>query len=297
MVILTLNRRNMKLIRNTFIAFSFLLVVGNIQAQEQEDQGDKRPERAAFQSTLLLDNQTVIIPTAKTLQFDMAHRFGTFENGKSDLWGLYAPGGNIRMGLAYSLKDNLAIGVGFTKLNKFVDFNLKYSIFQQTRDGSTPISLSYYGNMAIDTRESEIFEASENPGIHRLSYFHQFIAARRFNKKISLQIAPSFSYFNKVETGMNNYVIGVGLGGRYKFSPQSSIILDISKQVTDHDDPVDLKPNIGIGWEVSTSTHAFQMFISTFKGILPQQNMVFNQNEFDNTGILIGFNMTRLWNF
>lgn len=297
MVILTLNRRNMKLIRNTFIAFSFLLIVGNIQAQEQEDQGDKRPERAAFESTLLLDNQTVIIPTAKTLQFDMAHRFGTFENGKSDLWGLYAPGGNIRMGLAYSLKDNLAIGVGFTKLNKFVDLNLKYSIFKQTRDGSTPISLAYYGNMAIDTREGEIFEVSENPGIHRLSYFHQFIAARRFNKKISLQIAPSFSYFNKVETGMNNYVIGVGLGGRYKFSPQSSIILDISKQVTDHDDPVGLKPNIGIGWEVSTSTHAFQMFISTFKGILPQQNMVFNQNEFDKTGILIGFNMTRLWNF
>ncbi len=274
-----------------------LLFMTCYNTNAQEDNNDKRPVRAPFESVVLIDNQTVIVPTAKTLEFDMIHRFGTIENGKSDLYGLYAPGGNIRLGLTYSLKDNLALGVGFTKLNKYVDFNLKYAIIQQTRDWSTPISLTYFGNMAIDTRQKELFEVSDNPGIHRLSSFNQLIVATRFNRKLSLQVTPSFSYFNKVELGMNNYIVGLGIGGRYKLSAQSSFIFDYNQQVTDHDEVVDVKPNLGFGWEISTSTHQFQIFISSFKGILPQHNMVFNENEFDKEGLLIGFNITRLWNF
>ncbi|MEP1095584.1 MAG: DUF5777 family beta-barrel protein [Cyclobacteriaceae bacterium] len=276
---------------------SGLLFLGSYQVIAQEEDSGKKPVRAPFESAVLIDNQTVIVPAAKTLEFNMVHRFGTIENGKSDLFGLYAPGANIRLGLTYSLKDNLAVGVGFTKLNKYVDFNLKYAILQQTRDWSMPISLTYYGNMAIDTREKELFEESDNPGIHRLSSFNELIVATRINKRISLQVTPSFSYFNKVELGLNSYIVGVGISGRYKFSPQSSFIFDYNQQVTDHDDVLDVKPNLGFGWEISTSTHAFQIFISSFQGILPQHNMMFNENEFDSEGLLIGFNITRLWNF
>ncbi len=300
MVILTstLNRKQMKRVNNLFVICSFFLLMGSFQAiAQEEEKKEKRPARAPFESALLIDNQSVIIPTAKTLEFDMAHRFGTLENGRSDLYGLYAPGANVRLGLTYSLIEKLAVGVGFTKQNKFVDFNVKYGLLQQTRDWSVPVSISYYGNMAIDTRESSFFERSDNETIHRLSSFNQFIIATRFNKQISLQVSPSLSYFNRVEIGMENYVAGVGIGGRYKFSPQSSIIFDFSQQLTDHDEVVDVQPNIGIGWEISTSTHAFQMFVSTFRGILPQYNMVFNGNKFNESGILIGFNMTRLWNF
>jgi len=286
----------MKTLKTLLICSSFLFV-GSYQVIAQEDEQDKKPARAAFESAVLIDNQTVIVPAAKTLEFDMVHRFGTVENGKSDLFGLYAPGANIRLGLTYSLMDNLALGVGFTKLNKYVDFNLKYAILQQTRDWSMPISLTYYGNMAIDTREGELFEESDHPGIHRLSSFSELIVATRVNKKLSLQVTPSFSYFNKVETGMNSYIVGVGVSGRYKLSAQSSFIFDFNQQVTDHDDALDVKPNLGFGFEVSTSSHAFQVFVSSFQGILPQHNMVFNENEFDSEGILIGFNITRLWNF
>jgi hypothetical protein len=286
----------MKSLKILLFCFSFL-IAGTYWVFAQEEDKDKRPVRSPFESAVLIDNQTVIVPTAKTLELNMVHRFGTIENGKSDLFGLYAPGANIRIGLTYSLLDNLALGVGFTKLNKYVDFNLKYAILQQTRDWSTPISLTYFGNMAIDTREKEVFEVSDNPGLHRLSSFNEIIIATRINKKLSLQVTPSFSYFNKVELGMNNYVVGVGLNGRYKFSPQSSFIFDYNQQVTDHDAVLDVKPNLGFGLEVSTSSHAFQVFVSTFSGILPQHNMVFNVNEFNTDGLLIGFNITRLWNF
>lgn len=285
----------MKIFIHTMVLCGFFFLFSlNVFAQDEED---RRPVRDPFESTLLIDNQTVIVPTAKTLQFDIYHRFGTMENGKSDLWGVYAPGANIRMGLTYTLIEDLAIGVGYTKNNKFVDFNLKYVILKQTRDWAIPVTVTYYGNMAIDSRDEELFERSENPAIHRLSSFNEIIVGTRFNKRLSLQITPNFSYFNRVEYGMNNYIVGLGVGGRYKFSPQSSFIVDYNQQLTDHDEVVTVRPNIAFGWEISTSTHQFQIFASTFSGILPQYNMVFNENKFDETGILLGFNMTRLWNF
>ena len=198
MVILIL--KFMKNFRTLLIGFFALFVITqNAFSQEaEEEKTERRPARSAFESAFLIDNQTGIISAKNTLEFDLQHRFGTLENGKSDLWGIYAPGSNTRMGLTYSLRDNLAVGVGFTKLNKFVDFNLKYKLIQQTRDGSIPISLTYFGNTTIDGREEEFFETSENEGIHRLSFFHELIIDSRFNKKLSLQLTPSFSYFNKV---------------------------------------------------------------------------------------------------
>ena len=137
----------------------------------------------------------------------------------------------------------------------------------------------------------------------------------RINSKITLQITPSYSHFNAVDTLMSNDVFAIGAGGRYKFTPQSSVIFNYTQQITKHDDfdsdpdrSLDLQPDISIGLEVSTSAHAFQIFISTFQSTNQQFNNVNNENKFQNKvlvdgkeekklGFLIGFNITRLWNF
>ena len=85
------------------------------------------------------------------------------------------------------------IGAGTTKDYKLQDLQWKYAILQQTRSGSMPVSVSYYGNMVIDARSKDNFgpEASYRD-IHRLSYFTQLIIARKFNLKYSFQVAPGF---------------------------------------------------------------------------------------------------------
>lgn len=83
---------------------------------------------------------------------------------------------------------------------------------------------------------------------------------------------------------------------RYKVSPQMSVIFDYDQQLTTHD-AFDLQPNISIGVEVATSSHAFQVFVGSFQGIVPQCNFMNNINDFGDGDILIGFNITRLWNF
>ena len=57
------------------------------------------------------------------------------------------------------------------------------------------------------------------------------------------------------------------------------------------------KPNFGIGIEISTSTHAFQIFAGSSAGIIQQENLHYNQNNFWDGQFLIGFNITRLWSF
>jgi hypothetical protein len=56
-------------------------------------------------------------------------------------------------------------------------------------------------------------------------------------------------------------------------------------------------PNICFGFETTTSSHAFQVFAGNYYGIVPQSNNVFNKNDFRDGQFVIGFNITRLWNF
>ena len=166
-----------------------------------------------------------------------------------------------------------------------------------------PVSVSYYGNFVIDARTKDNFALDQ----HRYSYFNQLIIARRFSPNFSLQVAPSISHYNVVDNTMRNDMVAVAVGGRYKISPQTALTVDYSQPITEFlkDNP---SPGISVGVEFATSAHAFQLFITNYQGIVPQKNYMFNQNDgfgkgewnpFDKGGgqFLIGFNITRLYNF
>ena len=260
------------------------------QDDEEDSKSARTPARPAFESAQLLDMQSVMVPSEKTLEYDIQHRFGLAENGITDLYGLYAPS-NIRMGFTYTPIKNLAVGFGFAKFKKYLDFSAKYSILQQSRDGAVPVSITYFGNVAADLRAPENF--SED--VHRLSFYNELIIARRISPKISVQLSPSISHFNAADSLYQHDVIALGFGGRYKFSSQSSVIVNYVHQFTTHDDPnFELKPNFSIGLEVATSSHAFQVFVTSFQSIIPQDNISYNANDFFKGEFAIGFNITRL---
>ena len=87
-----------------------------------------------------------------------------------------------------------------------------------------------------------------------------------------------------------------------KMSPQTSILVDYSQPFVHHvegSDPVpsDPEPGFSVGVEFRTSSHAFQLYLSNLKGIVPQDNYFYNQNNFFDGDILFGFTITRLYNF
>lgn len=280
----------MKLNKSIFIAvlvFPLMLL-----AQENNDtiaqSTGRKLERAAFESTSLIDNQTNVLFTKGTLEMVMNHRFGLV-NGTNDMIGIWAPA-NIRIALSYGISDRITIGLGTTKDSRLQDFNLKGAIFRQTRDNAMPFSVTYYGNAAMSSLPKSTFIH----GSDRWSFFNQLIFAKRFNSNVSFQVAPSFSHFNYVENPIKSNMFAVAVGGRVKINPSTSLLVDSSLPITSFGNSSP-KAGLGLGVEFSTGSHAFQIFITNYKGIVPQTNYMFNQNNFFNGEFLIGFNITRLW--
>lgn len=299
------------------ILFSLISTISFAQEVATDTTGVKekdKPVRSPFESGYLIDAQTTVVPTVNTLEAVIQHKFGSIENGHSDLWGIYAPGSNIRLGLNYVLKKNFQIGIGITKKNMTTDLNAKWTLFQQTRKNTFPVAIALYGNMAIDGRNISSFESDSVRQAYtgpisgfkfpdRLSYFSELIIGRKFNDWLSLQAAVSFTHYNSVGILYDHDKVGLHFNGRIKVSPQGSIIFnydaplkikDISEQ---HEWTNHPKPNVAIGYEVSTGSHAFQIYMGTTNSLLPQETMMWNQNDFTENQISIGFVITRLYGF
>lgn len=279
------------------VQFIFLMLPLLITSQEKKkDTILEKLARPAFETSYIIDNPTNVLYGKNSMEMQINHRFGLVNSGNNDMLGIWAPG-NMRLGLSYSFFDRITMGFGTTKNNRLQDSNIKLGLFRQTRSGKIPVSVSYFGNFVIDARKKEYFKYDQD----RFSFFHQIIIARRFGPDLSLQVAPSVSHYNLVANGLDNDVFGLAVGGRYKLSPQTSILVDYSHPFTnypksDSTDP-NPKPGFSIGTEFSTMGHAFQVFFSSYAGIVPQQNYVFNQNEFFKGDFLIGFNITRIFKF
>lgn len=257
-----------------------------------QDEEEDKPERPAFETSILIDNPTVVTAFKGGYEFEIHHRFGTVKNGISDIFGIYAPS-NIRLGLNYGITDNIMVGLGTTKDYKLQDLQWKYTFLQQTRSGRIPVTLSYFGNVVLDARGKENFGPEEQyREIHRFSYFTQLMIARRFSFRYSGQLAPSFVYYNAVPTGMKNANFGIHALGRAKVLGSASIIAEYDQLLTEQGEGFDPKPNLSLGVEIGTATHAFQIFIANYSQIIYQRNLLYNTNDFTEGDFLLGFNIT-----
>ncbi|MFY9153306.1 MAG: DUF5777 family beta-barrel protein [Prolixibacteraceae bacterium] len=303
--------------KNILIILLFALISAPSFAQDSSEAVVKEkdyPVSGTFESGILIDAQTVVIPDAKTLEMVIQHKFGTVENGRSNLWGIYGSA-NIRIGLNYVPLKNVQIGAGITKKSMMTDLNAKWLVLQQTRKNSIPVSVALYGSVGIDGRNISAFETgmvregystgllNEYAFADRCNYFSQLIIGRKFNDMLSLQAGVSFTHYNAVGVMYDHDRIGVHASGRIKVSTQGSIIFnyDAPLKIKDISDQVEWtnfpKPNLAVGYEVSTGTHAFQMFISSSSSLLAQDNIMWNQNDWQNKGWSVGFVITRLWGF
>ena len=343
---INLHRANYKLASRltliTCLCFSLLTVsaqedtaAAKEESTETESEAPVRvkPVKNTFQSVWIIDNQTVMVPAKGTLEMDIMHRFGVINKGYKDLWGFFAPS-NIRLGMNYAPINKLFVGFGITKSNMLWDLNAKYSIITQT-PRKYPVSVTYYGNVAYDTRKNnELFKYESQ----RVSFFNQLIIARKVNDKLSVQVAPSISHQNAVNgyytkndsTGqeifkeMKHSHIAVAVSARYKVTNVTSLMINYDQPITKHatNNP---NPNLSFGIEFNTSSHSFQLFFGNYFYLSPQRNNLYNTNSpfgYDDPTkthpdvktddpatekdegtrvkggrFLIGFNITRLWSY
>jgi hypothetical protein len=156
----------------------------------------------------------------------------------------------------------------------------------------------------------------------RFNFFSSFIIARKITDKLSAQVTISDSHQNAVggyytkndSTGTATYQsmyhdhFAIAVSAKYSVSDVSAVIIDYNQPLTKHP-AYNPHPSIGFGYEVTTSGHAFQFFLTNYTLLVPQNNNLYNKNNpfayTDNsTGThypggqwVIGFNITKLWNY
>jgi hypothetical protein len=297
------------LIRLPLLMLVLVLSINSLMAQDSTQATapvvkKKSYVKNTFEGNYIIDNQTVMVPIKGTFEFDIQHRFGTIEHGWKDLGGLFASA-YMLLGFSYVPVKDLQVGFGSTNDRMQVDGNVKYALLKQTKNNKMPVSVTFFANSVMDTRA----KSSSLPIVNlqdRFSFFSQLIIARKITESFSVQVAPSYSYFNNVEgyyddkkviqAKTNNGHIAVSVAGKYKLTEGLSLIANYDQPITQHpmNNP---NPNISMGLDMKTSGHDFQIFVGNYGYILPQNNNVYNHNDFSKSQFLIGFNISRLWNF
>lgn len=239
---------------------------------------------------------TVTALPKKNMNTMVMHNFGLVSGGIEDFYGLDG-GAAVRLGIDYGLTDKLDIGIGRTGLEDVVDFRAKYVILEQLKSDKMPIQLAIKGDLGISTQKERRFDYTF---LERLNYLTSVMIARKFNDKLSLQIAPMVSHFNTVAKELENAayyntIFGVGFAGRYKLNRRNAFAFEYLP-VFGNRNP-DTKNHVALSYEIDTGGHVFQLFFMTGRWFTEQHLLARNNTDILEIDFRFGFNINRFFGF
>ena len=241
----------------------------------------------AFKTTKVINLQSLEMLGPGVFDFKMNHRFGAFNNGPINAFGLDFA--TIRFGGEYGINRNLMAGIGRSNVSgsKNVDGYLKYRVFQQTTDNKKPFSLLlFYG---IENKIGPSY-ADVDPS-KRLTSVSQVIIGRKFNETFSAQFSPSYVMgYNSYNTAFNQ--VALGLGMRMKLTMRTALNAEWIPVLTNKG--LD-RNSASIGFDIETGGHVFQVHFTNSSGLNEAQFISNTHDTWDTYGIRFGFNLSRVF--
>ncbi|MDX2134495.1 MAG: DUF5777 family beta-barrel protein [Saprospiraceae bacterium] len=291
------------------LTLPFFLLAIALSAQDEPDLlslVEEKPETeyatASFKSTKVVNGQSVENLAAGVLDFRIAHRFGTLNEGLYDMFGLDAA--TTRLSLDYGVTSRLQVGIGRSTYQKTVDGNLKYKILRQSSgQKNMPVTLSYYTDMQINTLKWSDPER-ENLASSRYAFTHQLLLARKFNESLTFQFMPTLVHRNLVPSEEDkNDVFALGFAGRVKLTKRVAITAEYYYVLPDQIVSTPYANSLAIGFDIETGGHVFQLHFTnaqamTYNGIIcdtPLDWFYEGENGNTMTGIRFGFNLSRVF--
>ncbi len=271
----------------------------NVNAQEdsvnifENDATEKEYVSGAFKSSRVIMSHSIEMLKEGVLDFRILHRFGNFNLGISQLFGLDQA--TIRLGLDYALSNNFTIGVGRSSFNKELDGFLKYRLFRQsTGVGAQPFTLVLVGGSTLNTsRLTDSIQKSKFS--YRLGYYSLAIIGRKFSNAFSLQLAPTFLHRNYVTSREDkNNLFATGIGGRIKLTNRVSLNADYY-YVFNQNETLKLHNPLSIGFDIETGGHVFQLHFTNAVGMNERVFLTETNNNWWNGDIQFGFNISRVF--
>ena len=285
-----------KLIKHVLFIIS-ILCFGQVAAQDDlmalldSDEKNETEVISTFNGTRIINGHSIETRKAGTLDVIFMHRFGRINSGAYELWGLDEAW--IRLGVEYAVSDDFTVGLGRSSYEKTYDGFLKYNFLKQTTGvNKFPFSSTAFVSMAINTLKPTDPDL-EVKFSSRVSYTYQLLFARKFNKKLSLQLTPTLVHHNLVNTAdENNDIFALGFSGRHKIGKRMAITFEYFYQFNNTTKETNYDP-LGIGLEFETGGHVFQLVFANSQAMIEKQFITDTNGDFFGGDIHFGFNIVR----
>ena len=252
-----------------------------------------------FKDTRIINSHSVETVPDRKLDFRIGHRFGNTKGGWQTLYGL-EDAEDVLFGLEYGLSNELTIGVSRTKgageLSALVSPSIKYRILHQKDDNSMPLSLTLMGVSTISTMKSTEGDVLTNfdKFAHRVSYTAQVLIAHKFSERFTLQVMPGYTHRNKVDFDDVNGIFSVGAATRIQINKVFGIIADATFLLADR--PEGFYAPMGIGLEIDTGGHIFQVNFTNATGIIENDYIPYTTSNWGDKEFRLGFTISRIFN-
>ncbi len=266
--------------------------MSSINTFAQANINEKLSIKQLFWGSRLVDQQTTSVVAKHSLNFEILHRFGTIANGFDDIFGMYASS-NISMGLQYAIFNKMEIHFFSEKQNKTQEFGFKYQILRQSINNKIPISLTFYSNIAIDARNKSKFGINYK-FTDRLFYTNQLIVSKQINYKFNIHLSVAYVHFNAVEKLYIHNKLDINTAIACMVFKNKSLFISYQQ-------PLGLKPinntqnkpksGLAFGFETSSHTHNFQVFMTTRDNIILAKDVLNNNNSISFNNFRLGFNI------
>ncbi len=285
------------------VGFVFFCLILNISSKSQSDSTllsmlDDEPEKkeyeqATFKATRIINSQSIENVYKGVLDFRIAHRFGALNGGGYTLFGLDQA--SMKINLDYGLTKRLAVGFGRSNVEKTYDVFMKLKILRQQTTNRMPISLSIVSGTSMnslkwtDPNRNNYFTS-------RLTFFHQILIARKFNKSFSLQMMPSLVHYNMIVNNNfesnDHYFLGVGF--RQKLTKRMSVNFEYTYSFNKPQNQT-LYNSMSVGIDLETGGHVFQLQFTNSNKMHERGFLAETSESWLKGGIHFGFNISRVF--
>lgn len=250
---------------NTLIFLLFLSSSSFLTAQSLlEKLNNERPNApdhvmATFKGTRIAIGHSIETRKKNTLEVSFMSRYWNVPQETSN--SFVADRMCTRYGLDYGISDNFTLGIGAGAPNGIFDIYLKHRILQQstTKEGSL-FGVTFLQTGTYRTRNIKNIEQRNNFQ-DKLAFTSQLLIARKFTRKISFQISPTFIHRTSSRFGIDDHNhFAVGFSPRYKLNNHVSVVSEYYYVVN----PLKSVRTfgafvLGVNWEVSDLLLQFKM--------------------------------------
>jgi hypothetical protein len=226
--------------------------------------------------------------------YSIMHTFGEVKEGAGTFWGIDR-GANVRFSMEYGITDRMSVLVARSSMDRVYEMGARVRLLAQTSDGSTPVSLGLQVSGGIMTLDEEFL--SESAALLERTHVSAAIPISWGRESLSLLLVPMAASldrtfaFQRVNNPADLRHLGLGLGARVKrgrvtsFTAQALPTYGMTSG--------DVRTVLGLGVDLETGGHVFQMFFTNSQGLNDTYLLAAPIGDIGDGGFRFGFNLNR----